>query len=51
MRTILFLLGFAALLSCSSNEATTAGAGIEAKVKELADLKNQQKKLPLRLLR
>lgn len=45
MRTILFLLGFAALLSCGSNEATTAGAGIEAKVKELADLKNQQKEI------
>ena len=45
MRTILFLLGFAALVSCGSKEASADGSGIEAKVKELATLKTQQKEL------
>lgn len=42
MRTFIFLMGFVALMSCGNKENQQGGNNIEAKLKELANLKKQQ---------
>ncbi|MBL0084979.1 MAG: efflux RND transporter periplasmic adaptor subunit [Saprospiraceae bacterium] len=42
MRTFIFLMGFVALMSCGNKESQQGGNNVEAKLKELADLKKQQ---------